>query len=60
MVECHLDIFKSDSLNVAKVAFPIVIKSYKLIGNSYKTKFACSLFVGVQYCQITKPSLFVW
>ena len=31
----------------AKVAFPIVIKSYKLIGNSYKTKFVCSLFVGV-------------
>ena len=38
-----------------KVAFPIVIKSYKLIGNSYKTKFVCSLFVGIQYCQITKP-----
>ena len=34
MVECHLDIFKSDSLNVAKVAFLIVIKSYKLIGNN--------------------------
>ena len=38
MVESHLDMFKSDSLNVAKVAFPIVIKSYKLIGNCYKTK----------------------
>ena len=36
----------------AIVAFPIVIKSYKLLGNSYKTKFVCSLFVGVQYCQI--------
>ena len=55
--ECHTDIFKSDSLNVAKVASPIVIRSYKLIGNSYKTKFVCSLFVGVQYCQITKPCL---
>ena len=30
---------------------------YKLIGNSYKTKFVCSLFVGVLYCQITKPCL---
>ena len=43
----------------ANVAFPIVIKSYKLIGNSYKTKFVCSLFAGVQYCQITKPCLCV-
>ena len=41
----------------AKVAFPIVTKSYKLIGDRYKTKFVCSLFVGVQYCQITKPCL---
>ena len=41
----------------AKVAFTIAIKSYKLIDNSYKTKFVCSLFVGVQYCQITKPCL---
>ena len=27
------------------------------IGNSYKTKFVCSLFVGIQYFQITKPLL---
>ena len=27
-------------------------KGYKLLGNSYKTKSVCSLFVGVQYCQI--------
>ena len=33
----------------AKVAFPIVIKSYKLIGNSYKTKFVCSLFGIVRF-----------
>jgi len=32
----------------------LVIKSYKLLGNSYRTKFVCFLFVGVQYCQITK------
>ena len=30
---------------------------YKIIGNSYKPKFVCSLFVGVLYCQITKPCL---
>ena len=55
---CHPDIFESFWFSEgAKVAFPIVIKSYKLIGNSYKTKFVCSLFVGVQYCQITKPCL---
>ena len=41
----------------AKVGFPIVIKSYKLTGNSYKKKFVCSLFVGVQYFQITKLCL---
>ena len=32
----------------------LVIKSCKLIGNGYRTKFVCFLFVGVQYCQITK------
>ena len=49
--------FLSRILWRSKVGFPIVIKSYKHFGNSYKTKFVCSLFVGVQYCQITKPCL---
>ena len=46
--------FKVGFSEGAKVAFPIVIRSYKLIDNNYKTKVVCSLFVGVQYCQITK------
>ena len=37
MVECHPDIFESDSPEGAKVAFAVVIKSCKLIGNIYKT-----------------------
>ena len=32
----------------------LVIKSCKLLGNSYRTKLVGFLFVGVQYCQITK------
>ena len=39
------------------LSYKLQTTSYKLIGNSYKTKFVCSLFVGVQYCQITKPYL---
>ena len=46
--------FLSDVLlAVASLDLKISIKSYKLTGNSYKTKFVCSLFVGVQYGQIT-------
>ena len=36
----------------AKVAFSIFIESCKLIDNIYETKFVCSLFVGIQYCQL--------
>ena len=35
----------------------LVIKSCKLLGNSYRTKLVGFLFVGVQYCQITKRYL---
>ena len=43
--ECHLDIIKSDSLKVPKLLF------------LYKTKFVCSLLVGIKYCQIAKSRL---
>ena len=49
--------FYVDSLKVPKCFFFIVIESWKLISNIYKTKFVCSLFVGVKYCQITKSCL---
>ena len=35
---------------------PIVIKSYKLIGNSDKTKFVCPLIVGVQVTDLGNQS----
>ena len=58
MDEYHLHIFESDSLEVLKLPFQFSLyKSYRLTGNSCKTKFVCSLFVGVQYCQISKPCL---
>ena len=58
MDEHHLHIFKSDSLKVPKMPFQFSLyKSYRLTGNSCKTKFVCSLFVGVQYRQISKPCL---
>ena len=50
--ECYPNIFKSEFSEGVNVAFPIFI-----IGNSYKTKLVCSLFGGVQNCQITKPFL---
>ena len=50
--------FLSDVLlAVASLDLKVPIKSYKLTGSSYKTKFFCSLFVGVQYCQITTACL---
>ena len=55
-----MDIFKSDLSRFfegAKVAFSIFIESCKLIGNIYKTKFVCSLLVGIKYCQIAKSCL---
>ena len=49
--ECHTDIFKSDSLKVPKLLL--------LIGNIYKTKFVCSLFVGIRFCRPDCLVLFV-
>ena len=52
---CRYIIF--NSLKVPKLPFSIFIESCKLIGNIYKTKFVCSLFVGFKNCQITKLNL---
>ena len=58
MVECHLDIFKSHSLKVPKLPFRLSLRAINSFATAtMKTKFVCSLFVGVQYCQITKPCL---
>ena len=43
----------------AKVVFSIFIESCKLIGNIYKTTFACSLYLGLKYCPIAKSCAIV-
>ena len=58
MVECHPDIFKSDSLKLPKLPFRLSLRAINSLATAtIKTKFVCSLIVGVQYCQITKPCL---
>ena len=53
-----MDIFKLDSLKVPNLPFRLSLRATNSLATAtIKTKFVCSLFVGVQYCQITKPCL---
>ena len=57
-VECHQDIFKSDSLKVPKLSLRLSLRAANSLATTTRQSLSI-LFVGVQYCQITKPCLCV-
>ena len=57
-VECHPDIFKSDSLKVPKLPFLLSLRATNSLATTTRHSLSVlDLFVGVQYCQITRPCL---
>ena len=57
-VECHQDIFKSESFKVAKLSFRLSLRATNSLATATRQSLSV-LFVAVQYCQITKPCLCV-